>query len=94
MLKLSVRSAGSCHGIKIAITRVKIRAKIRSLEGKRLEFMAEGFAQCEIQRALAGMRHFAKYIATGRESVPNRRQSADRRPKFSNPGSTELRTSG
>lgn len=45
------------------------------------------------QRAPAGL-GLAKYVATGRESVPNRRQSADRRPKFSNPGSTGFRANG
>lgn len=86
-------STGSCRGIKIAITRVarvRIRAKIRSPEGERSEFMAGGSAGRETHTACTAGLGLAKYVATGRESVPNRRQSADRCPKFSNPGSAGL----
>lgn len=82
-----------CCGIKIAITRVarvRIRTKIRSPEGERSEFMAGGSAGRETHTACIAGLGFAKYVATGRESVPNRRQSTDRRPKFSNPGSAGL----
>lgn len=90
-----IRKTGSCHAMKIAITtrvaRVRIRAKIRSLEGERSEFMAQSSLGAQTHTAGLGL---AKYVATGRESVPNRRQSADRCPKFSNPGSVGFGKAG